>query len=336
MTDLRPKTVRALRYLAPNLITGLGMCFGLLSLAAAYEGHYVSSAWYILYAVLTDRLDGFVARLVRGTSELGVQLDSLADFLTFGVCPAVLVFASIGGEHGLPSFQAGAGRIVLMAGCAVWVLSATFRLARYNIRGEPGAPTPKIFFGVPTTLAAGLLAVWFLAFAKYAELGAPLDPVEAFGGPKLLGASIATPEAVWRYFPLALFVGGLLMASNLRMPKLGLMRSKLFTIFVMANVVVGTVCVFGRVFPEFCVLPPTIWIVMFTIWGRLSREARNMVPPRIFPPVDPAPGSEPVRPDDDFLPEGEEAVLDAEPLEETEGDDVHSAAGVNSSRTPTA
>src|SRR5688572_25030282 len=111
MTDR--KSVRALRYLAPNLITALGLCFGLLSLAASFEGRYDDAGWFIIYAVLTDRLDGFVARLVRGTSELGVQLDSLADFLTFGIAPAVLMFSSLGGEHGVASFQTGAGRYVL-------------------------------------------------------------------------------------------------------------------------------------------------------------------------------------------------------------------------------
>jgi CDP-diacylglycerol--serine O-phosphatidyltransferase len=302
MTDR--KAVRALRYLAPNLITALGLCFGLLSLAAAYEGRYVDAGWFIIYAVLTDRLDGFVARLVRGTSELGVQLDSLADFLTFGICPAVLVFASLGGEHGVPSFQSGAGRYVLLAACGAWVLSATFRLARYNISSEePGYP--KIFFGVPTTLAAGLLVIWYLAFAKYAEFGGPLASEAEFGGPKLFGDAIATPAGVWRYFPLVMFIGGFLMASNLRMPKLGVMRSKLATAFVMANVVVGYVLGFARVLPEYLVWAPTLWLVVFLIWGQLSSHARAMVPPKIFPAVDPPRGAEPIRPEDDLLPEDE-------------------------------
>lgn len=302
---------RALRYLAPNLITAVGLVFGLLSLVAALEGRYVDGAWFIIYAVLTDRLDGLVARLVRGTSELGVQLDSLADFLNFGVCPAVLFYAALGAEPALP-FGAGAGQVILMVACTTWVFGATFRLARYNISTEDSR-APKIFFGVPTTLAAGVLVIWFLALVKYAAPGDPMA-LGRFGGPRLL-PGFETPAGLWRYLPLLLFVGGLLMASNLRMPKLGLARSRFATGFIVVNVFLGYVFCSARVFPEYLVWPPTMWVVTFLVWGQLSREARSMRPPPIFPPVDPPPGQEPIRPEDDLLPEGSDEPLDGEPAE---------------------
>jgi CDP-diacylglycerol--serine O-phosphatidyltransferase len=285
---------RRLRYLAPNLVTGVGFVFGMLSLVASYEGRYVDAAWWIIYAVLTDRIDGTLARLVRGTSELGVQLDSLADFLNFGLCPAVLVFTALGTAHGLP-FEAGTGRAVLMIACVVWVLGATYRLARFNIT-TTGTATKKIFFGVPTTLAAGLVAIWFLALAKYAGSADPLLIAnDGGGGPKLF-PGLTTPGEVWRYLPLVLFVGGLLMASNLRMPKLGLARRRVATAVILTNVFIGYVLGFARLFPEYLVWPPTIWIVTFLLWGQLSREARGMTPPRVFPPVNPP--EEEIRPED--------------------------------------
>ena len=125
----------ALRYLAPNLVTTISLTFGLLSIAATMDGNYASAGWWIVYATLTDRLDGFVARLVRGTSELGVQLDSFADFLNFGLAPAFLVYASLVRAPELP-FADGIERTLLMAACASWVIAATFRLARYNITDE--------------------------------------------------------------------------------------------------------------------------------------------------------------------------------------------------------
>lgn len=284
---------RKLRYLAPNTITGLSFIFGMLSLLASYEGRHVDAAWWIIYAVLTDRLDGFVARLVRGTSDLGVQLDSLADFLNFGLAPPVLVFTSVGVARELP-FTYGTGRAVLMLSCAVWVLGATYRLARFNVTTvDPKAK--KIFFGVPTTLAAGLLAVWFLALAKYSGGADPLGVGGAFGGPRLFGG-LTTPAEVWRYVPLALFLGGLAMASNLRMPKLGLARRRAATAFILTNVLLGYVLGFARLVPEYLVWPPTIWIVTFLVWGQLSREARNMTPPRVFPPVHPT--EDEIRPED--------------------------------------
>ncbi len=316
---------RALRYLAPNLVTTASLVFGMLSIAAAIEGRPADAAWFIIYAVFTDRLDGFVARLVRGTSELGVQLDSFADFLNFGLAPAVLVYTSVAAEPALP-FSEGTGHLLLVLGCIAWVLSATFRLARYNITTED-IPS-KIFFGVPTTLAAGLFAIWFLAILKYTPEGAPMAPAESFGGPMLLG-DLTIPPGVWTYVPVVLFGGAFLMASTLRVPKLGSMRSKWTTAFVLANVGLGYIFGFARMFPEYLVIPPTLWIVTFLIWGQFSRAARRYAPPPLFPPTDPPPGREPIRPEDDLLPEGEAGLEDEE--EDEEGDDQGAGEHVSDS-----
>src|ERR1041385_7290291 len=93
---------RFFRYLAPNLITLSSMIFGLVSLWSAHTGNFPLAAWMIIYAVLTDRLDGLVARALKATSELGMQLDSFADFLNFGVAPAFLVLAYLSGRPDLP------------------------------------------------------------------------------------------------------------------------------------------------------------------------------------------------------------------------------------------
>ena len=290
---------RALRYLAPNLITSLGILCGLLSVAASVDGRYYDAGWFIIYASLTDRLDGLVARTLRGTSELGVQLDSLADLITFGIAPATLLYASLGGAPELP-FHDGAGRLYLMVAAAAWVLSACFRLARYNISMEVDDRKPVIFFGVPTTLAAGTLAVWFLTFMKYSPEGAFLSAHSQVTEQNLYGA-LTTPEAVWRWFPAAVLVGAFMMASNLRMPKLGLARSKVATVFVMSNVAAGSVCGLLNIYPEYLVWPPTLWLVLFLVWGQVSPTARRMRPPPILPSQDPPPGEEPVRPEDDLV-----------------------------------
>lgn len=298
---------RALRYLAPNLLTGMNFVFGMLSLVAAHEGRHVDAGWLIIYAVLTDRLDGFVARLVRGTSELGVQLDSFADFLNFGVAPAVLVYTAVGTK--VEVFHGGTARVMLMLACCAWILAAVFRLARYNITTEDDPD--KIFFGVPTTLIAGVFVIWFLALVKYSAEGAAMYD-GSFGGMKLFG-DIHTPDRIWHFVPVVMFVGAFLMASNLRMPKLGLTSSRFATIFVFTNVFFGYVCGFARVFPEYMMWPPTAWVVLFLAWGALSPAARAMKPAPLFPPVDPAPGKEPRRPEDDLLPEGTDTSLDGAP-----------------------
>src|SRR6478735_9107930 len=155
---------RVLRYMAPNIITLSSMVFGLVSLYSAQKGNASLAAWMIIYAVLTDRLDGLVARAMKATSELGMQLDSFADFLNFGVAPAFLVLMYVSGR--VEYFQHGTGHFLLFASCGAYMLCAVFRLARYNVLSDDQVPT-KIFFGFPTTLTGGMIAIWMLLLLKY-------------------------------------------------------------------------------------------------------------------------------------------------------------------------
>ncbi|HEY4241284.1 MAG TPA: CDP-alcohol phosphatidyltransferase family protein [Kofleriaceae bacterium] len=267
-------STRFFRYLAPNLITLSSMIFGLVSLRSAHTDPALA-AWMIIYAVLTDRLDGLVARAVKGTSELGMQLDSFADFLNFGVAPAYLVLTFLSDYPGLP-FADGTWHTLLFAACGAYLLCAVFRLARYNVLSDDQIPT-KIFFGFPTTLAGGLLAIWMLLLMKYDPL------VPAFGGAKLFGDSLHTPIAVWRYLPIAVVVLGYLMASRLPMPKVGMTKNKLVSAGLLTLLAIGYVCGFAMHYPEICFWMPTGWSIMFLVWGQASPAARAMYPPPLFP-----------------------------------------------------
>ncbi len=270
-----------LRYLAPNLITSASLVFGLVSLSAANRGDWRLAGWMIIYAVMCDRLDGLVARRLKATSPFGVQLDSFADFLNFGLAPAFLIYtflrssAMVDGPLDLP-FDHGIGRAYLATACVVWVLAAVFRLARFNVMAEDDVPT-RIYFGVPTTLAGGLVAIWFLALLKYAQ------PGDTFGGPKLLGDDTVTPRAVWLAMPGLMLVGAYLMASSLRMLKIGTAESKVITVFLMINVLSGYVLGFAQFMPEYLVWMPSAWILVFLIWGALAEEARELRPRPLFP-----------------------------------------------------
>ncbi len=274
---------RVLRYLAPNLITLSSMIFGLVSLWAASRGDAPLSAWMIIYAVLTDRVDGLVARALKATSEIGMQLDSFADFLNFGVAPAFLVLSYLSSRPDLP-FQQGTGHTLLFMACGAYMLCAVFRLARYNVLTDDQVAT-KMFFGFPTTLTGGLIAIWMLLFLKYDVTTTP-----SFGGAKLFGDNLHTPLGVWKYFPIALVVGGYLMASRLPMPKVGMTKNKLVSALLLALLALGYTCGFAMHYPEICFGMPTIWSVMFLIWGQASPTARAMYPPPLFPK------KEPVRP----------------------------------------
>ena len=295
-------SARFLRYLAPNLITLSSMIFGLVSLWSSHKGNVSLAAWLIIYAVLTDRLDGLVARAVKGTSELGMQLDSFADFLNFGIAPAFLVLTYLSGRPDLPYFdRTSTAHTLLFIACGGYMLCAVFRLARYNVLTDDQIPT-KMFFGFPTTLAGGLLAVWMLLFLKYDPHTHP-----TFGGAKLFGDSFQTPPAVWTYFPIAVAVLGYLMASRLPMPKVGMTKSKLVSAFLLTLIIIGYTCGFTMMYPEVIFWMPTVWSVMFLVWGQASANARAMYPPPLFPRKQPDRPLE--RPQEDLI----DIVLDEAP-----------------------
>ena len=264
------------RYVPPNALTSANIAFGLMSIAAAHRGSWVLSGWMIIYAVLTDRLDGIVVRKLHASSEFGMQLDSFADFLNFGVAPAFLLDAYLDARADLPYAHGDVAHVLLMSACAVYVLGAVFRLARYNITSSEDTPT-TIFFGVPSTMAGGMVAIWFLALLKY-------DPSsELFSGPKVWGHALTTPLLAWRYSPIALLVGAYLMVSSLPMPKGNKAPNKAVGIFLGVNLLLGYALGFLRLFPEIMLIQPTLWLLIFLVWGQVSKSARGLTPPRVFP-----------------------------------------------------
>ncbi len=280
---------RFLRYLAPNLVTSLGMLFGLLSIVASMEHRFADAGWLIIWAVLLDRIDGFVARLLRATSPFGVQMDSFADALNFGVAPSILMYSTLNSMPEL-GLHEGAGRVLLMGSCGIWTLANVFRLAKFNVISEDPDGHHPMFYGVPTTLAAGALAMWYLVFIEYTPLGVSTGQAALMRGPRLLSEGVLLPNSVWGYMPAAMLVGAFLMASNLPTPKLGRLRSKALTYFVVGNAVAGMALGFARMLPEYMLLMPTTWLVVSLVWGQFSPHARTLPPPRFLPEDEPEPG----------------------------------------------
>ena len=135
------------RTLAPNLITLLAMCAGLTAIRMAFENRYTLALAAIVFAAILDGIDGRLARFLKGTSRFGAELDSLSDFVNFGVAPAlVLYFWSL---HDLKS----AGWIAAM----VFAICAGLRLARFNVMNDdPDRPawTSNFFVGMPAPAGA--------------------------------------------------------------------------------------------------------------------------------------------------------------------------------------
>jgi len=141
-------------YLLPNLLTTTSLFIGFLGLTWAIKGDYTSCALCILASCVFDGLDGKVARLTGTTSEFGVQLDSLADLVAFGVVPATMTYLWM---------LEGYGRLGLMA-AFLFMACGALRLARFNVQASTGSK--KHFVGLPIPGAACTLATLVL-FAEY-------------------------------------------------------------------------------------------------------------------------------------------------------------------------
>ena len=159
----RPRRFRRIpvRILAPNLITLLALCAGLTSIRLAFESRFELALAAIVFAAILDGIDGRLARLLKGTSRFGAELDSLTDFVNFGVAPALILY--FWGLHDLKS----AGWIAAM----VFAICVGLRLARFNVMMEdPDRPpwTANFFVGMPAP--AGAITVLLPIYASFLGL----------------------------------------------------------------------------------------------------------------------------------------------------------------------
>lgn len=226
-------------YLVPSAFTAANIAMGFLAVISSLRGYQIvflnpaEASVYFAYAakaiglaILFDTLDGRVARMTKTTTEIGVQLDSFADVLTFGIAPTVLVYSwAIGVSFNEGSSFHALGLFVLF----MYLMCGAFRLARFNIQATrprvlmEGAPKvdKKNFVGLPIPPAAGLLAA-IVNFTPY-----PLNSYE--GNP-----------APYYAVSIMVLIGslGLLMVSTLRYSSFknaGSGRRSLYMILVVAG-----------------------------------------------------------------------------------------------------
>ncbi|BAF72898.1 CDP-diacylglycerol--serine O-phosphatidyltransferase [Sulfurovum sp. NBC37-1] len=142
-------------YLLPNLFTASSIFIGVLSIVEASKGDFNSASWLILLALVFDGLDGRVARMTNTTSQFGVEFDSLADVISFGIAPAMLLYFFTGNEF---------GRFGILVS-ALYVIFGAIRLARFNICTAKA--DPNVFIGLPIPTAAIFISMWILLFDQY-------------------------------------------------------------------------------------------------------------------------------------------------------------------------
>ena len=154
-----------IRILVPNLVTLLALCSGVTSIRLGVEGRYELAVGAVILAIVLDAIDGRLARFLKGTSRFGAELDSLADFVNFGVAPAILIY--------LWSLNSLKSLGWLVALCLA--ICCALRLARFNVAiDDPDKPAwmMNFFTGAPAPAGAGLaMAPMYLGFLGFVPNG---------------------------------------------------------------------------------------------------------------------------------------------------------------------
>ena len=169
MTKADVRTFRPIpiRYLLPNLLTLMALCSGVTAIRFAVEGRFELSVAGIIVAIFLDAVDGRLARYLQGTSRFGAELDSLADFVNFGVAPAIMVY--FWSLNALRTF----GWVV----CLMLAIGCALRLARFNVAlDSPAKPSwaSGYFTGMPAPAGALLaMAPLYLGFLGIIDEGHP-------------------------------------------------------------------------------------------------------------------------------------------------------------------
>ena len=205
-----PRRFRRGLHLLPGMFTVANLFCGWVSIVYAMRGDYVTAAPFIGLAMVLDMLDGRIARLANATSDFGEQLDSLADVVSFGIAPAILVFA-----WGLEPL----GRLGWAVGF-LWVTATAVRLARFNIQAKDDEK--RYFLGLPSPPAAGVPAATVFLYPE---------------GPQDIAGALAA-------LPLVIVPAGL-MVSRIRFRSVGALlpshRRSSLTPLVIAGVIAAIV-----------------------------------------------------------------------------------------------
>ncbi len=143
-------------YILPNLLTTASLFSGFMGILWSLDGRFELSAIAILVSCLFDGLDGKVARMTNTSSDFGVQLDSLADLVAFGVAPALMVY-----QWELSKF----GRLGIMAAFLL-IACGALRLARFNVQSQKVSTSKKFFVGLPIPASGCILATFYM-FSQY-------------------------------------------------------------------------------------------------------------------------------------------------------------------------
>ena len=243
--------------MVPNAITCVGIAFAARSVQCSLDGEYRRAAWWAMYCLLTDNIDGAAARALDASSTFGAQLDSFTDFFSFGVAPAVLVY---GFFHATPSagWATGARATLLPIIAVGFLICVASRLSRFNTtRDQPAAK--RMFVGWPTTYIGGMLAATFVLALRYGDpTWSAADP----GGDALRVLGDVRIDGLMRALPWLLLPAAAAMVSTLRMPRASRTGRRWLDVLLFASMATGYGLGLGRQCPEYLVAGGLVYLAI--------------------------------------------------------------------------
>lgn len=178
----------------PSIFTIANMAFGFFAVLLASDGQFVKAAWFIIISYVMDMLDGRVARLVHGESSFGVEIDSLSDWISFGIAPAYMIYKLVLKDYGIWGYPVA----------FLYVLCGSLRLARFNVKSHFGGSDKDYFQGLPIPAAAGILVSFVLAYSM----------LEGEGGTRSIQMVMNQMPFVYAAIPFIMIALALLMVSS--------------------------------------------------------------------------------------------------------------------------
>ena len=236
------------RYSIPNMFTAASLLLGFASIITSQTGNIEQAAWMIVWCGILDVMDGLSARLLNATSPFGAEFDSMADLVSFGVAPAILMLNAVMylndiDRHSIEFW-------VLSVSVSAFVLAGALRLARYNLSSDQ--PMKGWFSGIPITAAgAGLTATAVILLLRH--------------------NAILDAEWINLYVPIFMFILAICMVSTFKFPKMMKRDGLYINLFQAFNFSVSCYCAVTRSYPEFLFFMGIFLLIAGTVVGLFAK-----------------------------------------------------------------
>lgn len=236
------------RYSIPNMFTAASLLLGFASIITSQTGNIEQAAWMIVWCGILDVMDGLSARLLNATSPFGAEFDSMADLVSFGVAPAILMLNAVMYLNDIDRYSIEFW--VLSVSVSAFVLAGALRLARYNLSSDK--PMKGWFSGIPITAAgAGLTATAVILLLRH--------------------NAILDAEWINLYVPIFMFILAICMVSTFKFPKMMKRDGLYINLFQAFNFSVSCYCAVTRSYPEFLFFMAIFLLIAGTVAGLFAK-----------------------------------------------------------------